>query len=359
MTLLPGFIDAHTHISNEMTDDYKQDRLNGFEMTPAEQALLASALARRTLLTGFTTIRDLGSNDMIDVGLRNAARKGAIAAPRILASVHALGTTGGHCDPQDGVRPDLYGRESGIADGIANSPEGFRAAVRYNVKYGADVIKVCATGGVLSLADAVDTPQLTQAELDALIDEAHALRRKVAAHAHGATGAKRAIRAGVDSIEHGSFLDDEALEMMKAKGTYLVPTLMALTGIRERLDKGSFMDPRIEAKARAAMASVDQMFRKALKMDVKIALGTDAGVYPHGRNNEEFYQMVSRGMSPAAALRAGTVNAADLLGIAKETGALEPGLAADIVAVPGDPMKDIHQTEHVSFVMKSGVIYKQ
>ena len=240
----------------------------------------------------------------VDGGLHHGARSGLerlysmsgcvtrsgpvrFPGPRMLVSVHALGSTGGHCDPFAGFVPGIFGRESGIADGVINSPDQARLAVRYNINNGADVIKTCATGGVLSLTDDVDTPQLTQAELDALIDEAHALRRKVAAHAHGATGAKRAIRAGIDSIEHGTFLDDEALDMMKARGTYYVPTLMAAQGLKERLSDG-YVPPAIEAKARAAMAALDGTVRKALAKGVKIAVGTDAAVYPHGRNAGEF-----------------------------------------------------------------------
>lgn len=357
-TLLPGFIDAHTHITDQFSEDAKQDALDAYRLTVAEQTLIAAGYARKTLLDGFTTVRDLGSHDYIDIGLRNAIRRGAAVGPRILASVRGIGTTGGHCDPTEGERPGLR-PEPGVEDSVANSPDAMRAAVRFNIKHGADVIKTCATGGVLSLTDEVDTPQLTQAELDALIGEAHDLRRKVAAHAHGATGAKRAIRAGVDSIEHGSFLDDEALRMMKERGVYLVPTLMALTGIRERMDKGLFLDPRIAVKARAAMSSIDEMFAKAVRMGVKIALGTDAAVYPHGRNAEEFYQMSRRGLPPIEALRAGTANGADLLGIKDKVGTLEPGMLADIVAVPGDPVKDIRVTERVRFVMREGQIYKE
>src|SRR6185312_393015 len=222
-TLLPGFIDAHTHLSDPYHADYRQGEMDLLKKAVAERALIASEITRITLMAGFTTVRDVGSEDLIDVGLRNAIEAGKIAGPRMLVSVHALGSTGGHCDSQAGFVPNLFGHEASIADGVINSPEDARKAVRYNIKYGADVIKTCATGGVLSLTDDVDTPQLTQAELDALVDEAHALRRKTAAHAHGATGAKRAIRAGIDSIEHGSFLDDEALEMMKARGTVLIP----------------------------------------------------------------------------------------------------------------------------------------
>src|SRR5262245_11061636 len=225
-TLLPGFIDAHTHLSDEGSDDWNADTVAGLRRTVAESALRASVFAKRALMAGFTTVRDVGSSDYIDVGLRNAIASGSIVGPRMLVAVHALGARGGHCD-NGGYPYQRFGTEPGIQDGIASGPDQFRDAVRFQVKYGADVIKVCATGGVLSLTDAVDAPQVTQAEMDALVDEAHRLNRRTAAHAHGAEGAKVAIRAGIDSIEHGSFLDDEAVRMMKEKGTYLVPTLMA------------------------------------------------------------------------------------------------------------------------------------
>jgi imidazolonepropionase-like amidohydrolase len=273
-------------------------------------------------------------------------------------AVHSIGSTGGHCDHSGGFRYGLFGKETGPEDGVANGPDAARLAVRLDVKYGADVIKTCATGGVLSLADAVDTPQLTQAELDALVDEAHALGRKTAAHAHGATGAKRAIRAGIDSIEHGSFLDDEALDMMKARGTYWIPTLTAPWWIGRQLERGHYMPPEIAAKARAAIASINAVFQKGLAKGVKIGFGTDAAVYPHGMNATEFGLMVELGMKPIDALKTATSVDAELLGVANRLGTLEPGKIADVVAVPGDPTADIHQTEKVFFVMKDGVIYR-
>ena len=356
-TLLPGFIDAHTHLTMMNTTDYKQAALDAIQKTVPEQTLDALANAKVTLMAGFTTVRDVGAHDYIDVGLRNAIRNGKVPGPRMLVSVHAIGATGGHCD-ETGYRAGAFGKETGPEEGVANGPDQVRYAVRLAHKYGADIIKTCASGGVLSLADDVDTPQLTQEEMNALIDEAHALRRKVAAHAHGAEAAKRAIRAGVDSIEHGSFLDDEALDMMKQHGTYYVPTLMALQGLTEQMDAGMYIPPAIRAKAELARASVHKTFQNALAKGVKIGLGTDAAVYPHGRNGEEFHQMVDLGMKPADALRAGTSADADLLGLADKIGTLESGKLADIVAVPGNPLQDIRQTEHVFFVMKEGVIYK-
>ncbi len=358
-TLLPGFIDAHTHLTMMYAgDDSKQAALDLLQKTIAERALDASANARVTLMAGITTVRDVGSSDYLDVGLRNAIRDRVVPGPRMLVTVHALSATGGHCDHEAGFRAGLFGHESGPLEGVINGPEQARYAVRLDHKYGADMIKVCATGGVLSPTDDVDTPQLTQAELDAIVDEAHALRRKTAAHAHGAEGAKRAIRAGIDSIEHGTFLDDEALDMMKQKGTFLVPTLMAPHGVQERIDRGLYIPPAILAKAKAAIAAHDQTVRKALAKGVKIGLGTDAGVYPHGRNVEEFHLLVDVGMKPIDALKAGTSADAELLGLADKIGTLEAGKLADIVAVPGDPMENIRQTEHVFFVMKEGVIYK-
>jgi imidazolonepropionase-like amidohydrolase len=356
-TLLPGFIDAHTHVTMMYTMDYKQAMLDGLQKSIPEQTLDAIENARVTLMAGFTTVRDVGSRHFIDVGLRNAIRNGKVPGPRMLVSVHAIGATGGHCD-DTGFRSGVFGKETGPEEGVANGPDEVRYAVRLAHKYGADVIKTCASGGVLSLADDVDTPQLTQDEMNALIDEAHALKRKVAAHAHGAEAAKRAIRAGVDSIEHGSFLDDEALDMMKQHGTYYVPTLMALQGLSEQMQAGMYIPPAIRAKAEQAMTSLHKTFQKALAKGVKIGLGTDAAVYPHGRNAEEFHQMVDLGMKPLDALRAGTSSDADLLGLADKIGTLERGKLADVVAVPGNPLQDIRQTEHVFFVMKEGVVFK-
>src|SRR5713101_8271654 len=357
-TLLPGFIDAHTHLTMMYSEDYKQERLDGLEETIAERALDASVNARVTLMAGVTTVRDVGSSDYLDVGLRNAIRNGKVPGPRMLVTVHALSATGGHCDFSQGFREGLFGHESGPLEGVVNGADQGRYAVRLDHKYGADMIKVCATGGVLSPTDDVDTPQLTQEELNAIVDEAHALRRKTAAHAHGAEGAKRAIRAGINSIEHGSFLDEEALDMMKARGTYLVPTLMAPDYLRQKLDAGVYFPPKIAAKARDAIASIQSMFKRALAKGVRIGLGTDAAVYPHGLNAGEFHLMVDLGMKPVDALKAGTSSDAELLGLDKQIGSLETGKLADVVAVPGDPIADIRQTEHVFFVMKEGVVYR-
>jgi imidazolonepropionase-like amidohydrolase len=356
-TLLPGFIDAHTHLTMTYSEDYARAALDALRKPIPEMALDASVNARTTLMAGFTTVRDVGSAEYLDAGLRNAINRGVVPGPRMLVAVHAIGATGGHCD-DTGWREGAVGKETGPEVGVINGADEARRAVRLAHKYGATVIKTCATGGVLSLADAVDTPQLTQAELDALVDEAHALRLKTAAHAHGAEGAKRAIRAGIDSIEHGSFLDDEALDLMKQKGTYYVPTLMAAQGLSEQIQKGVPIPPAIRVKADDAIAHVHQTFQKAIAKGVKIGLGTDAAVYPHGRNAEEFHQMVDLGMKPIDALKAGTSSDADLLGLSSKIGTLETGKLADVVAVPGDPLDNIRQTEHVFFVMKEGVVYR-
>ncbi len=312
---------------------------------------------KKTLLAGVTTARDVGSEDFMDIGLRNAAAAGIIPGPRMMVAVHSIGSTGGHCDGQNGFRAGLFGRETGPDDGIVNSADEGRRAVRYNVKYGADVIKICITGGVLSLTDAVDVPQLTQEEANAIVDEAHTLRKKTAAHAHGAEGAKRAIRAGIDSIEHGAFLDDEALDMMKAHGTYYIPTLMAVEGGKEILAKGGY-PPTVAAKMTAASESINQVVRKAIAKGVRVGMGTDAAVYPHGRNTEEFHLLVTLGMSPLDALRAGTSVDAELLGMQSSIGTLETGKFADVIAIPGDPTQNIRQVENVFFVMKDGVVYR-
>jgi imidazolonepropionase-like amidohydrolase len=357
-TLLPGFMDAHVHLTGEMGLDSRQGIIEGQARTAAETALLATKYLRVTLHAGFTTVRNLGAEDFVDVALRNAINRSAIEGPRILAASKSLGSLGGHCDGMNGVAPDFFGREPDWKDGVVNGAESARQAVRYNVKYGADVIKVCATGGVLSRNNDVDSPQLTQVELDSIIDEAHAKGKKVAAHAHGATGAKRAIRAGIDSIEHGSFLDDEALTLMKEKGTFYVPTLHALWSLEEAQKKGSVMDPRTKAKMAMAGRRIGETFRSAAARGIRIAFGTDAGVGIHGTNAEEFVLMVKGGLKPIDALRAATSVDAELFGIASDVGTLETGKIADIVAVPGNPVEDITKTRSVFFVMKDGKIVK-
>lgn len=357
-TLLPGFIDAHTHLGWAYSASYDQREMERMRKTSVELALDATVWVRKTLMAGFTTVRDLGSTDFIDIALRNAIADGAIAGPRMLVAVRGLGATGGHADDFSGYKYNLFGREPGMEDGVADGPVALRRAVRWVVKNGADVVKVHVTGGVLSLTDDVNRPQLTQEEVDAVVSEAHALGRKAAAHAHSSEGAKRAIRAGIDSIEHGTFLDDEALDMMKAKGTVLVPTLMTIQGFRERMQNGANLPAPIAAKGHAAVASIHSTMARAIAKGLIVGLGTDASVYPHGRNAEEFGQLVEMGMRPIDALKAGTSIDSRLLGIDAETGSLEAGKLADIVAVPGDPSKDIRATEKVFFVMKQGVVYR-
>ncbi|QDV38484.1 metal-dependent hydrolase family protein [Tautonia plasticadhaerens] len=354
-TLSPGFIDCHTHLSDQLDADFNAIIVRGLRREVPEQTLYAAQHARRTIEAGFTTVRDVGAGDYIDVGLRNGIDAGLVIGPRMLVSAGSLGARGGHGDVT-GFRHDAFGDDqTGRDEGIAVGADGFRDAVRHRVKYGADVIKFHASGGVLSPGDEVDTPQLTVEEMTALIDEAHRLRKTVAAHCHGDSAAQDAIRCGVDSIEHGSFLSDETLAMMKDRGTYLVPTLMAGHSLEDRLDD---FPPEIAEKARAAIDSVDRMFRDAIRLGVPIAFGTDAGVFPHGENPGEFALMVGLGMDPIAALRAATSSAADLIDMADQVGTLEPGKLADLVAIPGDPTEDIEATGRVVFVMKGGVVIK-
>ncbi|NOK13218.1 metal-dependent hydrolase family protein [Corallococcus exercitus] len=354
-TLLPGFMDAHTHLTVEPGPDWRKDLVDSFQRTIPEQTLDTLPWARATLMAGFTTVRNLGAEDFIDVGLRNAIARGNVVGPRILAATSSLSSTGGHCDYGNSFRKGLLAHDA--SPGVADGPDALRAKVRENVKYGADVIKVCATGGVMSLNADPDAPQLTQAELDAVVDEAHAHRRKVAAHAHGAEGAKRAIRAGVDSIEHGTLMDDEGVALMKQKGTWYVPTALAFFGVKELAEQGK-LTPDTVAKLRAVDKRREHVLRKAISLGVRIAFGTDAGVFEHGRNAQEFALLVEAGLTPAEALRTATVNAAELLGVADRLGTLEPGKLADVVAVPGDPLKDIRVTQKVFFVMKEGVIQR-
>jgi imidazolonepropionase-like amidohydrolase len=353
-TLLPGFIDAHTHLTEEASDSWLNDFYEGLRRPVPEKTLFAAAYARRVIEAGFTTVRDVGSSDSIDVGLRNAINRGLVPGPRMLVAREAIGATGGHCD-RTGFPAGTFGEEPGPEKGIIHGAAEARQAVRLNVKYGADVIKTCASGGVLSLGDDVAAPQLSDEELAALVDEAHRLGKKTAAHAHGDLAARAAARAGIDSIEHGSFLTDETFALMKSKGTYLVPTLLAGEWTGGKAEK---FPPPIAAKARAALAARSDMFRRALKSGVRVAFGTDSGVSPHGLNAQEFSLMVNLGMSPAAALRSAGPAAADLLGLGNLIGTLEKGKEADIVAVPGDPLKDIRATERVFFVMKGGKIFR-
>jgi len=353
-------MDAHTHLSTNFTGNFNERRLKALQANVSELALMAVPNARLTLEAGFTTVRDLGSrfessHDFVDVALRNVIAKGIIVGPRMLVATYGIGATGGHFDDTGGFRDLLFGREPDYSDGIADGPDAIRKAVRFQVKNGADVIKAAVSGGVLSLSDEVDTPQFTPAEMAALVDETHRLRKKVAVHCHGDQAAREAIEAGVDSIEHGSFLKPETLQLMKSKGTYLVPTLMATEWVLSKIDAYPAV---LQVKARAAGTARSDMFRNAVKTGVKIGFGTDAAVYPHGQNAKEFRLMVDLGMSPMDALRAATSVDGELFGIAQKVGTLEKGKLADIVAIPGDPTSDISATERLVFVMKEGKIVK-
>ncbi len=343
VTLLPGLIDAHVHLTEQSGENYYLNYFQDLMRQPAEQALLATTFARKTIDAGFTTVRNVGASDYIDVGLRNAINNGWIVGPRMLVAVHAISATGGHGDG-DPIPPSKGIPSLGPIDGVCNGPSECRAAVRYQIKYGADVIKFMPSGGVLSLSDPVDAPELSQEEMNAIVEEAHHWGRKVAAHCHGDAAAKMAVMAGVDSIEHGSFIKPDTLELMREKGVYLVPTLMA-------------GPPPIAAKAKSAMAARDIMFRAAIKTGVKIAFGTDAAVYPHGLNGHEFVLLTGLGMPPAATLHSATTVAAALLGV-DDRATLTTGKLADIIAVPGNPLDDIKVMERVAFVMKDGVVVK-
>ena len=353
-TLLPGFIDAHTHVigrtlGDPAGDDAPVRDFDGFG------AILGVANAEKTLLGGFTTIRNVGAPNFDDMALRKAVNDGFVKGPRMQNAGHAIGITGGHCD-ENGFKPGVA--DGDFKTGIADGPEQIRAAVRYQAKYGADVIKTCATGGVLSEGDAVGVPQYTYEEMKALVDEATKLERKVAAHAHGADGIKIAVRAGVSSIEHGSFLDEEGAKMMAQRGTYLVPTLSAGEAVEKAVKAGALKGLRAE-KGLAAAAAMRNGVKIAVRDGVPIALGTDAGVGPHGANGHEFTLMVEwGGMTPMQSIMAGTMNGAKLLGWDNRIGSLASGKLADVVAVPGDPLADIHVMEKPLFVMKNGVVYK-
>jgi imidazolonepropionase-like amidohydrolase len=352
-TLLPGFIDAHTHIAGDYTEDWARGFYEGMLRFPVEQALHAAHNAREVLMAGVTSARELGASDFIDVGLRNAIEDGLARGPRMLVAAHAVGSTGGHCDSPPA--PPTKMPPAGTLQGICNGPEECRFTVRQQMKFGADVIKICASGGVLSESDPVDVPQLTPEELRAIMSEAHAWGRKVAAHSHGDLAARQAIEAGVDSIEHGSFLQPSTLQLMKQKGVYLVPTRMTQRWV---VDKADTYPEKIGQKARAAGIAHDTMMRNAIKAGVLIAYGTDSLVYPHGLNAREFGDLVDAGMTAAAALMTSSQNSARLLGIDSETGTLETGKFADVVAVPGNVLRNVRATEKPLLVMKQGEIVR-
>ena len=349
-TVMPGLIDCHTHVTSQPSDYYADK----FRKSPIDEAVTAHIYARRTLDAGFTTIRNVGAGEFIDVALRNAINRGEVTGPRMLCATLSISATGGHGD-LNGFSPYLkFSQFSNIADGV----DEIRKLVRLEVKNGADVIKLIATAGVLSEEESVGAPQFSLEEMKAAVEEAAMWGRKVAAHAHGTEGIKRAVIAGVASIEHGSFLDDEAIRLMKERGTYLVADIYNDDYILAEFGKLGYPEKIIE-KERKVGRIQRESFQKAVKAGVKIAYGTDAGVYPHGWNGKQFAHMVRWGQTPMEAIKAATVNAADLLGWSDRVGSISVGKFADIVAVDGDPLKDITEMERVKFVMKGGVVYKK
>jgi len=351
--VMPGLIDCHTHVTGEYSRDVRLRRL---EESDADQAVAGTVFCRRTLAAGFTTIRNVGSSGEAIFALRDAIAAGSIPGPRILAAGEAISPSGGHGDATHGFREDLFEMPdamSGIADGVAEC----RKAVRLQVKRGADVIKLTATGGVLSATNAGTDQQFFEDELEAIIDTAHALGRRVAAHAHGADGIKAAIRAGVDSIEHGSFVDDEGIALFLEYGAYLVPTLMAGESVMEWAEDPDYLPAPVRAKAKAVGPVMRGSLGRAYRAGVKIAFGTDCGVSPHGLNGREFELMVAAGMSEADALVSATRTAAELCGLEREVGALEAGRIADLIGLRGNPLQDIHAMTQVSFVMARGKVF--
>lgn len=346
-TVLPGFIDAHTHLTMDPKFGYETLALSG-----SRQALIGAKNARLTLLAGFTTVRNVGAKDFSDVALRDAINAGDVPGPRMLVSGPPLSITGGHCD--NNMLPfEYHATSDGVADGIS----AVQHKVRENIKYGADLIKVCATGGVLSLGDNPQHSQYTLEEMKAIVADAHRLGRKVAAHAHGAEGIRWAAEAGVDSVEHGSYIDDAGIAAMREHGTYLVPTLYLGDWMIDNAGLTRLPAPLL-AKAKEVIPAARKNIARAFSAGVKVALGTDAAVYPHGLNAHEFETMVKLGLTPLQSIQAGTVNAADLLGWSGKVGTLEPGAWADIVAVDGDPLQDITTLQRMKFVMKGGEVVK-
>ena len=347
-TVLPGLIDCHTHIT--LAPGTSDDQ---FRRSFVDAAILAPKHARATLEAGFTTIRDLGAPQFVDVSLRNAIERGDILGPRIVAATMGISATGGHGDT-NGLSPYLHSGElSGVADGV----DDIRKKIRFEIKYGADVIKVMATAGAMSEEESVDAALYTQAELDAVVDEARIWGRRVAAHAHGAEGIKRAVRAGVTSIEHGTFLDEEGARLMAERGTYLVKDSYEDAWFLERAPGWGY--PKlITDKLAKVVRGHEAAFRLARKHGVKIAFGTDAGMLPHGENAKQFRDYIAWGMTPMEAILTATRNAADLLGWNDRIGAVSPGLLADMIAVPGDPLADPLLLEQVTFVMKGGIVVK-
>jgi imidazolonepropionase-like amidohydrolase len=354
-TVLPGLIDLHVHIADEFTPQFHSEK---FFMDEADYALRAVTFAERTLQAGFTSVRNLGEKEPgVSFALRRAVDAGYIRGPRIFTAGASLSTTGGHGDPTNGLRLEYMG-DPGPAAGVINGPDEGRKAVRQRYKMGADVIKLAVTGGVLSLAKSGDNPQFTAEELAAVADAARDYGLPVTVHAHGAEGMKRAIRAGVDSIEHGTFMDDEARQLMVDHGTWYIPTVSAGKWVAKKAAEQGYFPEIIRAKAAAVGPQIQATLAAAYGAGVKIAFGTDAGVFPHGQNALEFGYMVEAGMPPMEALQAATVRAAQVLRREQDLGSVDAGKLADIVAVRGDPLRDIGLMTRVAFVMKDGVVYR-
>jgi imidazolonepropionase-like amidohydrolase len=350
LTLLPGLIDCHTHLTFEVSAG---SLLRGVTETPADQAIGATLYARRTLEAGFTTVRNVGANEFVDVALKRAIDGGRVPGPRMIVSTNSFSIIGGHGDA-NGYRPGILEDHLDYTQGLPTGADECRKAVRYAHKHGAGVIKIMTTGGVLSANDALDSRAFSDEELAAIVDEAHLLGLKVCSHAHGAEGIKSAVRAGVNSIEHGTYLDDEAVRLMKEKGCWLVPTRCAGEWVYEQADKGG-IPPHAVAKAKQVGPVMRESFKRALVGGVKIAFGTDAGVFPHGQNAREFRFMTDLGMKPIAAIVSATGDAAELLGW-NEVGVIAMGRYADFVAVRGDPLADITLLERPSVVIKGGAV---
>ena len=353
-TVTPGWMDMHVHMESETNPNAYLER---FTLNPSDIAFNSIPIAERTLMAGFTTVRDLGGNG-VNISLRNAINKGQVKGPRIFTAGKSIGTTGGHADPTNGYRKDLMG-DPGPNVGVINSEEDGRKAVRQRYKDGSDLIKITATGGVLSLAKNGQNPQFTEDEIKTIVETAKDYGFTVAAHAHGAEGMKRAIRAGVNSIEHGTLMDDETIELFKKYGTWYVPTITAGESVADSAKKEGYYPAVVAAKAKVIGAQIKFTFAKAYKAGVKIAFGTDAGVFKHGQNWREFGYMIEAGMPAMQAIKAATINAAELLGMKDQLGSIEVGKLADIVAVDGDPLADPKVFGKIIFVMKDGVIYKQ
>lgn len=352
-TVMPGLMDMHVHMEKEITPS---SYLNKFTWNKADFALQGVYFAKKTLMAGFTTVRDLGGTGA-NISLRNAINKGWVPGPRIYTAGKAIATSGGHADPTNGFNENLMG-DPGPNEGVVNGPADCAKAVRQRYKDGADLIKITATGGVVSLAKDGSGAQFTDEELKAIVATAKDYGFKVAAHAHGAEGMKRAVLAGVSSIEHGTYMTEEIMELMKQRGTYLVPTIIAGKSTADSAKKPGYYPEVVRTKALVVGNYIQATFAKAYKAGVKIAFGTDAGVYPHGKNWLEFTYMTEAGMPALEAIQAATLHAADLLG-EKKLGVTEKGMYADIIAVDGDPTKDINSMGRVTFVMKNGVVYKQ